>query len=219
MVSKASRDTIATNLLYYNTFSLIYIPLAVFGCTFFIDLYDIVDLNGYYPLILVLGEYFKTYYLWKNNHINQANLTSRELFKSALLCLLSTVVFDVLEVCAGAPFVENQSRTLSLAIMLTILTVFPSCLTLGFDETVELTLNISTYNGDPLNNIIMTNICATLIGAWLGAIVIPLDWDRPWQVWPIPCYFGGLMGNMIGNLMNIVLQGQNKRHKHSFIKP
>lgn len=22
----------------------------------------------------------------------------------------------------------------------------------------------------------------TIIGAWAGAIVIPLDWDRPWQV-------------------------------------
>jgi hypothetical protein len=22
----------------------------------------------------------------------------------------------------------------------------------------------------------------TVVGAWAGAIVIPLDWDRPWQV-------------------------------------
>jgi hypothetical protein len=22
----------------------------------------------------------------------------------------------------------------------------------------------------------------TIVGAWAGAIVIPLDWDRPWQV-------------------------------------
>ena len=25
-------------------------------------------------------------------------------------------------------------------------------------------------------------IVFTLIGAWLGAFPIPLDWDRPWQV-------------------------------------
>ncbi len=23
----------------------------------------------------------------------------------------------------------------------------------------------------------------TCLGAWMGAFVIPLDWDRPWQVW------------------------------------
>ena len=25
------------------------------------------------------------------------------------------------------------------------------------------------------------------LGAWCGAMVIPLDWDRPWQKWPVPC--------------------------------
>lgn len=26
------------------------------------------------------------------------------------------------------------------------------------------------------------SIIFTLLGAWLGAFPIPLDWDRPWQV-------------------------------------
>ena len=25
-------------------------------------------------------------------------------------------------------------------------------------------------------------VALTVLGAWLGAFVIPLDWDRPWQV-------------------------------------
>ena len=25
-------------------------------------------------------------------------------------------------------------------------------------------------------------IVSTLLGSWLGAFVIPLDWERPWQV-------------------------------------
>jgi phosphatidylinositol glycan class F len=28
------------------------------------------------------------------------------------------------------------------------------------------------------------------VGAW----VIPLDWDRPWQLWPIPCVLGAVGG-------------------------
>uniref|UniRef100_A0A0N4UQM6 Nitrogen permease regulator 2 n=1 Tax=Dracunculus medinensis TaxID=318479 RepID=A0A0N4UQM6_DRAME len=28
-----------------------------------------------------------------------------------------------------------------------------------------------------------------LLGAWFGAFFIPLDWDRWWQRWPLPCIF------------------------------
>lgn len=39
---------------------------------------------------------------------------------------------------------------------------------------------------------------ATVLGAWIGAIPIPLDWDRPWQVWPISCTYGAIGGYLIG---------------------
>ncbi len=35
-------------------------------------------------------------------------------------------------------------------------------------------------------------------GSWLGAIAAPLDWDEPWQPWPVPssvlCTLGALAG-------------------------
>eukprot|EP01111_Echinosteliopsis_oligospora_P015806 TRINITY_DN6368_c0_g1_i1.p1 TRINITY_DN6368_c0_g1~~TRINITY_DN6368_c0_g1_i1.p1 ORF type:complete len:203 (+),score=58.58 TRINITY_DN6368_c0_g1_i1:48-656(+) len=36
-----------------------------------------------------------------------------------------------------------------------------------------------------------------IFGAWVGAMLIPLDWDRPWQVWPLPCVYGGLIGYFV----------------------
>lgn len=39
---------------------------------------------------------------------------------------------------------------------------------------------------------------ATVLGAWIGAIPIPLDWDRPWQVWPISCTYGAIGGYLLG---------------------
>jgi len=36
-----------------------------------------------------------------------------------------------------------------------------------------------------------------IIGAWLGALVIPLDWDRPWQVWPVSCVYGAGLGYVL----------------------
>ena len=35
-----------------------------------------------------------------------------------------------------------------------------------------------------------------------GALVIPLDWDRWWQEWPIPSCFGALIGFLIGALIS-----------------
>jgi len=40
-----------------------------------------------------------------------------------------------------------------------------------------------------------------LFGAWLGAFFIPLDWDRPWQAWPLPCAIGGLIGELTSSLV------------------
>lgn len=38
----------------------------------------------------------------------------------------------------------------------------------------------------------------TVLGAWLGAIPMPLDSDRPWQMWPISCTCGALAGYVTG---------------------
>lgn len=44
-------------------------------------------------------------------------------------------------------------------------------------------------------------VWGTMVGAWLGAIPIPLDWDRWWQEWPITC----LISSTLGALCSIVI--------------
>lgn len=46
-------------------------------------------------------------------------------------------------------------------------------------------------------------ICA-LSGAWIGAIVLPLDWDREWQAWPISCVISTYVGHSVGVLAAFV---------------
>lgn len=41
----------------------------------------------------------------------------------------------------------------------------------------------------------------TVFGAWAGAVVIPLDWDRPWQKWPIPCLSSVTFAFLISNVV------------------
>ena len=45
-------------------------------------------------------------------------------------------------------------------------------------------------------------------GAWLGAIPIPLDWDREWQKWPVTVVVGAYCGAVVGKLMGgLVFKG------------
>lgn len=41
-----------------------------------------------------------------------------------------------------------------------------------------------------------------VVGAWVGAVPIPLDWDREWQKWPVTIiaglYIGAVAGKVLG---------------------
>ena len=42
------------------------------------------------------------------------------------------------------------------------------------------------------------------LGAWFGALPIPLDWDRPWQKWPVSVVRGMTFGHLVGATSAIV---------------
>lgn len=66
----------------------------------------------------------------------------------------------------------------------------------------------------------------TLLGAWMGAVPIPLDWqvlvfcgmtgviltltrDREWQKWPVTIVTGAYLGYAVGKLVGgVVLKGK-----------
>ncbi|KAF3321094.1 phosphatidylinositol-glycan biosynthesis class F protein [Carex littledalei] len=51
-----------------------------------------------------------------------------------------------------------------------------------------------------------------ILGAWLGAWPMPLDWERPWQEWPICVTYGAIAGHLIGMLLSPVLIYLHQRH-------
>lgn len=50
-----------------------------------------------------------------------------------------------------------------------------------------------------------------VIGAWLGAWPMPLDWERSWQEWPICVTYGAIAGHVIGMLVSLILIVAHKR--------
>ena len=57
---------------------------------------------------------------------------------------------------------------------------------------------------DPLARQLFIGFFGTVLGAWMGAIPIPLDWDQPWQKWPISCAAGALVGAFVANFIALV---------------
>lgn len=47
------------------------------------------------------------------------------------------------------------------------------------------------------------DLFVSLACVWASAFVIPLDWDRPWQVWPVCCTYGAAAGNVLGTITRI----------------
>lgn len=120
------------------------------------------------------------------------------------LLVIFVAVFIVACILLGAPYHQKYEETLALSLLLTSLTMFPIALYLGPTKTVQYLI----YDAFELNSshdiwhleMLQCNAIGTLFGAWAGSIVAPLDWDRPWQAYPIPNVFGALVGFTLANI-------------------
>ncbi|KAG2753012.1 PIG-F-domain-containing protein [Suillus brevipes Sb2] len=121
------------------------------------------------------------------------------------------LVFHATIVLFGAPSSSHLPHTFLLAIVLALLSVFAPAYALGFPSFSSDTPSFITRLNwtrlfaelsprNPIERALVYPAVATLIGAWLGALPIALDWDRPWQVWPLTPLFGGITGYIVGSL-------------------
>ncbi|KAG8224995.1 hypothetical protein J437_LFUL006006 [Ladona fulva] len=101
-----------------------------------------------------------------------------------------------------------------LSVLLCVLTVVHACVNLGSQSAMNVILGMEPQSS--IGKMVQRNVYGTLLGTWFGAFFIPLDWDKPWQEWPITCALGGLFGFTFSNIMSmcVVLHQQSKREKH-----
>lgn len=121
-------------------------------------------------------------------------------FRSTCTLLCEVLAFYVVAVLFGAPFLSKQPENLSFAITMTSLAVLPCCLHLGTDKSVVVLLSLVSPAGAEDIKPFLRVSQFTCLGAWLGAIVVPLDWNRPYQVWPIPAILGAMAGYFFAHL-------------------
>ncbi|KAK3685714.1 GPI biosynthesis protein family Pig-F-domain-containing protein [Podospora appendiculata] len=126
-------------------------------------------------------------------------------FVTALLSLLLAVLvapfFHVAMILFGAPFLTHGAQTFLCALHLAILGVFPLFYAHGVDATAWAA--VAGFQA-PLDET-FGGLVGALVGAWLGAVPIPLDWDREWQKWPVTIlcgiYGGYLLGRGLGGTL------------------
>lgn len=89
----------------------------------------------------------------------------------------------IIVILFGAPFVEHLSLTWLLALHSSFL-AYPAL--------------YCVFNCDFKVGLWKKYFITIVIGGWLSCVVIPLDWDRDWQAWPIPVVVGTYLGAFVG---------------------
>ncbi|EGZ21381.1 hypothetical protein PHYSODRAFT_557448 [Phytophthora sojae] len=119
--------------------------------------------------------------------------------------VLGSAVFHVIVVLFGAPVVDLWMQTLLLAVLLSSCVTMPLALHLGCAPRKWLDLLLELSVGNALELYLVCSSIGAMLGAYVGALPIPLDWDRPWQQWPLTCVYGALIGHTAGILVSVVM--------------
>uniref|UniRef100_A0A336LA42 CSON006843 protein n=1 Tax=Culicoides sonorensis TaxID=179676 RepID=A0A336LA42_CULSO len=153
----------------------------------------------------------------KSSNVN-TNITLvnriKDFIKSVLLLLVAGVIFAFIAIILGAPLFNNYEETISLSLVLTVLTVLPLQLFLGSRYTIiSMLINkleLGKLVAEEYLSFLQHAGIGAVLGAWTASVVMPLDWERPWQVYPIPNIVGAVGGHLLGctfSIMQSVLLG------------
>ena len=116
------------------------------------------------------------------------------------------LVFHAAAVAFGAPVAAAADKTALWAALCAAVAGVPSAAALGFEwSRWEALFFGNVWTAAVERPAVGPAVFGALLGAWGGAIPIPLDWDRPWQVWPVSCTYGLVFGHLAGAIAGLVV--------------
>ncbi|KAI5122140.1 hypothetical protein M0805_000787 [Coniferiporia weirii] len=137
--------------------------------------------------------------------------------KDALTSTLASSLFiHIILVLFGAPFVGHFSKTYLLALLLSFFVVYPNVYILKSpslkSDTNALVHRLTWLRlfaelsiRSPYERLLVYPTVGTLVGAWLAVFPVALDWDRPWQAWPLTPAFGAIVGHIVGSWASLAV--------------
>ncbi|CAA7263338.1 unnamed protein product [Cyclocybe aegerita] len=133
-----------------------------------------------------------------------------------LATFTASFMIHVALVLFGAPIASHVLKTYLLALLVSIMTVYTPAYVIGAPTLgnkslsvvkrwtwVRLFAEFSARN--PVERALVYPVCGTLFGCWLGVIPIALDWDRPWQAWPLTPAFGAIAGYIVSSMLALTI--------------
>ncbi|KAF7293048.1 hypothetical protein MIND_01204200 [Mycena indigotica] len=125
-------------------------------------------------------------------------------------------IYFVALILLGAPTNSHLPQTFLFAVLLSILTTFVPSYTFGSpfsgtDSTVTRLTWIRLFSDlscrSPVERAILYPSIGTIVGSWIGVIPIALDWDRPWQAWPLTPTTGAITGYIFASILALAASG------------
>jgi len=117
--------------------------------------------------------------------------------------ILAVPALAALIVLHGAPLTTHHVPTILLALHVSLLAAPPLFYTHGVSAVAWrglVSLNVGGVDE------VVAAAAGALVGAWVGAVPIPLDWDREWQRWPVTVVAGAYGGWAVGKFAGRTMQ-------------
>ncbi|KAK9101735.1 hypothetical protein Sjap_018989 [Stephania japonica] len=116
----------------------------------------------------------------------------------------------------GAPVgMKYWAKTAYWSLLMSSFTVVPAASVFGSSWEDWKRLFADTKPSGIVDYMVCIPAHAAVIGAWIGAWPMPLDWERPWQEWPICVTYGATAGYLIGLVVSagfILFCGRREQH-------
>lgn len=99
----------------------------------------------------------------------------------------------------GAPIgIQYFTKTVNWSMLMSVFTFAPAACVYGASWNDGHRILSHTDVTSPTDYMISLPAYGSVIGAWFGAWPMPLDWERPWQEWPISVTYGAVAGYFVG---------------------
>ncbi|XP_028760698.1 phosphatidylinositol-glycan biosynthesis class F protein [Neltuma alba] len=107
-------------------------------------------------------------------------------------------------VALGAPVtIQYLPKTVNWSLMMSVFTTVPASCVLGSSWADWRRIFAQTKPNGSIEYLICLPAHGAVIGGWFGAWPMPLDWERPWQEWPICVSYGAITGYLVAMVASL----------------
>uniref|UniRef100_A0A1J3IKU9 Phosphatidylinositol-glycan biosynthesis class F protein n=1 Tax=Noccaea caerulescens TaxID=107243 RepID=A0A1J3IKU9_NOCCA len=160
-----------------------------------------------FPLIVIIYSSFRK---------NPEKCSYSKAVGRSILGLISGAFLNALGAIAlGAPIgMQYLPKTIHWSFLMSVFTFVPGTAVFGASWTDWHRVFASMKPSGNIEYMIFVPAYGAIIGGWFGAWPMPLDWERPWQEWPICVCYGAVGGYIVGQTVSLSLIIFLRKHKN-----